>query len=330
MSDDAMIGKGGMSNVDLEMRPHELLSVVCTLGGQSCPLVTADRARELIQKLRTPSCRIRLITDADAVPHYQERTPEDWRGIEPADVLNRKRDLDVLQKLGLAPGSTLRARYAVEWLFKKISTLVNVCCWDTPGWEGCSLARNGAYERVRDAGAGAVVSIPDAAEVAQRNAVAAREIEETDHLYVQAHILMCICCDYNGGQGGSPRKMDELYELRTKMIENPDIPVTLVDDGLCMACGSCDGYDVPSCRCVHQGGLIRNFKKNLDVLQRLGLMPGDTLKARDFYRLLFEKIPSTKLVCSFGDGVVTSHEWTICGGPEGHPGYERTRENPFI
>ena len=330
MSGNEAIGKGGMSSVDMEMRPHELLSVICTVGGQKCPLLTADRARELIEKLRTPSCRIRLITNADAVPHYQERTQHEWQHIDPADVLNRKRDLDVLQKLGLAPGAVVRSRYVVEWLFRKITTLVGVCCWDTLGWEGCPFARNGTYEQMREIGASAVVSIPDAADVARRNALAAKEIETADHLYIQAHILMCICCDYDGGQGGSKRGMDELYELRNKMIDNPDIPVTLVDDGLCMACGSCDGYDIPSRRCVHQGGLIRNFKKNMDTLQKLGLMPGDTLKARDFYRLLFEKIPSTKLICSFGDGIVTSPQWTICGGPEGHPGYERTRKNPFI
>ncbi|MBT4823370.1 MAG: hypothetical protein HON70_47140, partial [Lentisphaerae bacterium] len=310
--------------------PYELLSVICTIGGQTCPLVTPERASELTEVLRTPSCRVRFVTDADAVPHYRTRTPADWAAVDSEAVLNRKRDLDVLQRLGLAPGATVRSRYVVEWLFRKIETLVGVCCWDTAGWEGCPLAGNGTYETVREIGAKAVVSIPDEAEVAQRNAQAAEEIEAADHLYVQAHILMCICCDYDGGRGGSKRGMDELYELRNKMIANPDIPVTLVEDGLCMACGSCDGYDVPSSRCVHQGGLIRNFKKNLDAFQLLGLMPGDTLSAREFYRLLFEKIPSTKLVCSFQDGVVTSPAWTICGGPDGHPGYERTRENPFL
>jgi len=322
---------GGMNEADIEMRPFELLSVVCERGGVTCPLVAADRVRELSAALRHPACRIKFVTNADQVPFYRDRTAADWASIDPEDVFNRKRDLDVLQKLGLAPGSVSRSRFVFEWLFIKIQTLVGLCAYDTANWTGCEHARSGAYERVQETGTRAIVDVIDADEAARRKKIAAEEIAAADHLYIQPHILMCICCRYDGGNhDNGPDHTDEAYELRKKMKSNPDIPVTLVDDGLCMICGSCDGFDRETCRCVHTGGLIRNFKKNLDVLQRLGLMPGATMPARELYKLIFERIPSTRLIAAYGDGVVTSHEWGICGDPEGNPAYERTRDKPFI
>jgi hypothetical protein len=55
-------------------------------------------------------------------------------------------------------------------------------------------------------------------------------------------------------------------------------------------------------------------------------MPGATMPARKLFDLLFERIPSTKLICGYGDGVVRSEEWKICGSPDGNPGYELTRK----
>jgi hypothetical protein len=48
------------------------------------------------------------------------------------------------------------------------------------------------------------------------------------------------------------------------------------------------------------------------------------MKVRELYALLFERIPSTRDVCAYGDGVLTSNEWRICGGPEGNEAYRRT------
>ena len=48
--------------------------------------------------------------------------------------------------------------------------------------------------------------------------------------------------------------------------------------------------------------------------------------AREALDLILERIPSTRGVCGYGDGIVRSEEWRICGGPEGNSGYVRTRE----
>jgi len=58
----------------------------------------------------------------------------------------------------------------------------------------------------------------------------------------------------------------------------------------------------------------------------LGLKYGDVLPARRLYELVFERIPSTKLVCSWIDGEVRGTEWSICSGAEGSERYLKARE----
>jgi hypothetical protein len=77
---------------------------------------------------------------------------------------------------------------------------------------------------------------------------------------------------------------------------------------------------------VHAGGLLRDYKKDLDVLQRIGLMPGDRMNARALLRLIYDRISSTTEVCGYGDGQATSQEWSVCGGPQGNAGYAKARE----
>ena len=62
------------------------------------------------------------------------------------------------------------------------------------------------------------------------------------------------------------------------------------------------------------------------MFQKLGLMPGATLPARELIDLLFGRIPSTRDICGYGDGIVRSEEWAICSDPEGNPGYARARQ----
>jgi hypothetical protein len=149
---------GGLCNAALCIRAHQLLSLVCVLGGAKCPLIESSKARDVLQRLGSdPTTTIRLMSNADEIPHYTKLGPSVKVSQDPQEVLNRKRDLDVLQRLGLTPGDTRRARYLYELLFKRIETLKGICAHDTPGWEGCPLAKSGAYERVRAKGWKAVV-----------------------------------------------------------------------------------------------------------------------------------------------------------------------------
>lgn len=316
----------GLGHAAITLRPPHLLSLVCRLGGADCPLLENQRAEEILSRLkRDPTVTLRLESDADEIPHYCALTPDDYARLDPLEVFNRKRDLDVLQRLGLVPGAIRRARYLVELLFERIATPEGICAYDTPGWEGCALARSGAYESVRARGWAAVVYSRSEEEMrAYRQRNVAR-IENDERLYLRPHHLMCLSCWYAGGQGQGLRPNDTLAEILQRIRRQPDVPITLVE-GCCMACDCCDGFFPENGRCVHPGGLIRDYKKDLDLFQKLGLRPGATLPARELFELLFERITSTREVCGYGDGIVTSEEWRICGGPDGNPGYELTRQ----
>jgi len=284
-----------------------------------------DHAQRVLQEIGTnPAAAITLASDAEVLPHYECLTDEHYAAMGPESVLNRKRDLDVLQRLGLAPGDTRRSRYLYTLLFERIETLDGLCAYDTPGWEGCPIARTGVYESVRGQGWQAMVYVRSPEECAEYRRRNVERIRNGDGLFVRAHHLMCLSCWYGGSGGTEPRPNDTLYEVLERVRREPDVPITLVE-GVCMACDCCDGYHPESGRCVHAGGLIRDYKKDLDVLQRMGLMPGATLPAREAFRLLFERVPSAMDICGYVDGVVRSEEWRICGGAQ-RDGYQKARE----
>ena len=64
------------------IRAHQLLSLVCILGGAKCPLMEAPKARQILQQLGAdPSTAIRLMSNADEIPHYTE-LGEDCQGLD--------------------------------------------------------------------------------------------------------------------------------------------------------------------------------------------------------------------------------------------------------
>jgi hypothetical protein len=317
----------GLCNPAITIRPCQLVSTVCVLGGAGCPLIEPEKVKEITDKLKVdPTTAIRLESNVDEIPRFTKLKPEELSSPDTNEVINKKRDLDVLQRLGLVPGDTRRARYLYELLFARIETPVNLCSYDTPGWKGCELAHSGAYEKIHKKGWQAVVYQRSAGEMAEYRKRNVDDIKSMGKLYVRPHHFMCFSCWYDGGKGQTPRPNDTLFEIWQRIKSNPDIPVTLVE-GTCMACDCCDGFYPPSGRCAHSGGLVRDYKKDLDVFQKMGLMPGATMKARDVFALLFEKVPSTRDICGFGDGIVRSEEWRICSDPQGNPGYANTRRN---
>ncbi|MCD6362369.1 MAG: hypothetical protein J7M38_16040 [Armatimonadetes bacterium] len=316
----------GLSKPRIIIQARQLLGTVCRAGGVDCPLISAEEAASIReQTLADPTVTIQLMSDAEEIPHFRELPDDIYATRDPETVRNRKRDLDVLQRLGLVPGSIRRARYLYEWLFRRIETPWGICAWDTPGWEGCGHARSGAYERMREEGWTAFVYDRPVEERAEWRARSEEEIATGDCIYIRPHHLMCLACGWAGGENDEPRPNDTLWEILQRIRKDPDIPVVLVE-GPCSACDCCDGFHPATGRCTHAGGLIRDYKKDLDCFQRLGLMPGDSLPAREMYALLFERIPSTQLICGYGNDEVTASEWTICGGPGGNAGYVKTRE----
>jgi hypothetical protein len=314
--------KAGLCNPVININPCHLLSLTCIAGGNECPMIRNSKATDIISKLRVdPTIALRLMTDADEVQHYSS----DKKRNKETEMFRRKMDLDVLQRLGLAPGDTRRARYLYELLFSRIETVEGICLNGTGLWEDCSLARKGAYESVRSKGWQSMVYCRPEQEKNAFRENNIRMIENSDELFIRPHHLMCLSCWYGEGKDLKPRKDDTIFEICQRIRKDPDIMITLVE-GTCMVCDCCDGFHPETGRCVHSCGLIRDYKKDLDCFRKMGLMPGSSLKATDMFTLLFENIPSTKDICGYGDGIVRSNEWSVCGGPDGNPGYVKARE----
>ena len=323
--DNPLLLSDGLCNPAVSIRPYQLLSLVCIKGGVACPHMDKALATAILDRLSAdPTTTIRLETHADQIPRFTSLKDKDFSTPDKEDVLNRKRDLEVLRRLGLAPGDTRRARYLYELLFERISTTRNICAYDTPGWEGCKLAAGGAFEKVHEKGWKEIVYLRSDKEREEYRAKNSGHIDKDGRLYVRPHHLMCFSCWYAGGKGQGPRSNDTLFEIWQRIRREPDVPVTFIE-GTCMACDCCDGFHPSNGRCVHSCGLIRDYLKDLTVFQKMGLMPGATLSGKEAFSLLFEKVESTRDVCGYGDGIVTSDEWKICGSPEGNPGYTQTR-----
>jgi hypothetical protein len=93
-----------------------------------------------------------------------------------------------------------------------------------------------------------------------------------------------------------------------------------------MICPPCGKYDPVNKLCVGGRSMaLRDQKKDLDVLQKLGLKYGDTLPARKLLQLLYERIQSTRDICGYGDGEVRAPEWSICSGAVKDDAYQKAQ-----
>jgi len=76
-------------------------------------------------------------------------------------------------------------------------------------------------------------------------------------------------------------------------------------------------------------GGLSNEKRDLDTLKKLGLQFGSTMKARDLFRLIFERIPTTQEVCKRDGNSCPCVWWDGCGESnvkKGNPNYEKGRK----
>ncbi|MBT4503270.1 MAG: hypothetical protein HOC74_36410 [Gemmatimonadetes bacterium] len=307
-----------------EIRPYQLMCIVCRSGD-------ADRDERLdgiLQAVREdPNRPLTLRCNVDSAYRYQnpgreEDSPE-------GDLFNEKRDLDLLQRLGLVPGDTRPAVELFERLFREVPESRGICGYDgvtADHWRGCDRAESGAYERGIAAGLQQIVQARDEEEKGRFKRDSVDAMYRASELAIRPHHLMCMACFHGGREELEPIAEDNLFEAIDIIQKNPDIPVRLVR-GCCEICPPCSRFDAESGLCGGGVGMnLRDQKKDLDVLQLLGLAYGDRLPARRLYGMLFERIPSTRMVCGYGDGVARSAEWSVCRDPKGSEAYARARE----
>lgn len=315
----------------LTVRPYQFLCVVCALGEDDAGPRDA-RLAELLRTIRSdPDMPVALRCNAGDEFHYQDPgtgddTPE---GAE----FNRKRDMDILMRLDLVPGAILPARVLLGRLLKAIPSVTGICGYDTvtsEAWRGCSRAKSGYYEKGHAKGIDAIIPPRSREEMTRDKAQSLEDMYQADAIRIRPHILVCAVAQYGGGTR-PPFEPDNLPEMIQYILKNPDVPITLVTGADWMMCGPCPSRVAESNACVCgsicSGGLY-NEMKDLNVLQAAGLTYGATMKAREMYQLIFERIPKTAGVCALDNDVAELSVWRDgCGRSTAPcPSYEEGRE----
>lgn len=301
----------------IDIRPYQLMCLVCRLGRRDKdPYEHEARLDKIAEEVRRdPGRPLSLRCNVDYAYTYQNPgreydTPE-------GELFNDRRDLVVLQRMGLAPGDTRPARDALRSLVQAVQSTLDVCAFEevsSASWQGCRFGHTGNYERGRDRMEEALLGPRPAAEKARAKSASCRAMAEADTLCIRPHHLMCMTCFHDGRVPDKlePIQEDNLCEAITVCRERPDTPVRLVR-GPCMICPPCSGYDPATSSCVASIAMcLRDQKKDLDALQRLGLEYGDVLPAGELLQRLYDRIPSTRPVCGYGDNVERSPEWRVC------------------
>jgi hypothetical protein len=250
--------------------------------------------REVLRK--HPDTPVTLACHAGALYAYQDSGTQD--DTPESEEFNRKRDLDVLQILGLAPGCTLPARALFKTLLMGVSTVSDLCVYSTvtgPAWKGCPQAATGNYERGYEKGINALIAPRTEEEMAEEKKKSLAALSAAKEVPVRAHILVCAVCQY--GEGLRPGyKEDNLPELMDLILNrNPDLPIKIANVADWMICAPCPGRSPEHNSCTHVwgSGELDSQKRDLDVLQKLGLQFGSVIKAKDLYRLIFERITTS-------------------------------------
>ncbi len=336
-----------------ELCAHHLLCAVCAAASAQkppCGSAVTDAIRQAIRG--NPFVQLKLTADLDlARSHYLDidsdcsaNLPENFHSRRD-DYASRAKDLEVLCRLDIRPNTVHPAIDVLRLLFLKIESLKGICYYDfesSSDWSECEYARTDYYRQTRENGGDkcysldacwdlgedllgcgpySLLPIRTKEEVRKAKAESCKKIEQADRLFIRPHHLMCLMCHYGLGDLETPLDVDNLHEILVKMHKNPDIPVTL-NEGCCMVCDPCPAYDPDRHMCLWI--YTRDQLKDLRVLQKLGLKPGDTLKARELMNLLTERIESTREICGPDVSVPGSYVWSPCSSSESG-NYEKAR-----
>ena len=298
----------------MTLRPYQLLCAVCSLG-RSDSEVADEKTREILEAVRqAPDMPITLRCNVGDVFAYQDigaadDTPE---GAE----FNARRDLEILYRLNLTPGATLPARILFNRMLETIEEVSGICGYPsvTAGsWRGCRKANSGDYERGRGRGIEAIIPARDTNIMKREKAESLAAMYKAEAISVRPHILLCAACQCGGGTR-PPFAEDNLPELIELILKKPDALLRMAPHADWMMCAPCP-YRAPGlCGCVNNKGSggLPNELRDLRVLQKLGLTYGSTVKARDLYKLVFERIPGTLEICRL-DHAKPSAWWSGCG-----------------
>ncbi len=317
----------------LEIRPYQLLCLVCRQGRKNPAAepyfmeAQLDRIQAAVRA--DPTLPLTLRCNTASVFRYQnpgraDDTPE-------GPLYNDLRDLTILQRLGLTPGANRPAIDCFSGIPDAIPACLGVCAYpaqEAPGWPACRYAASGNYERGLAAGLDRIVPQRTESEKQAVKRESAQVVAAAARLRIRPHHLLCMVCFHAGRPAAEidPIPADNLAEAIAAIQRNPELPVELIQ-GPCMICPPCSAYDAPSNLCLGNKSMsLRDEKKDLDTLRRIGLKYGDVRPARELFQRVLDAIRATTEVCGFGDGQERAREWRVCGGAGGKTVYRQARQ----
>ena len=304
-----------------EIRPYQILCFICRLGRKACEQYYFEDELDVLQSLieKNPFCVLKLRCDVESTFRFQN--PGDKLDTPEGKSFNLRRDLTILQRLGLLPGAEVPAIDLLRMITKgkfQIDNIAEICgsaICSAEIWQGCIFAETGNYQK------GFERILPEfvlTRTLAEREACKKRTAKETDEaklLRIRPHHLLCMSCFTGKDRPGEyePILEDNLYEAVENCRNNPDLLIELIA-GPCDICPPCHGYYPENSLCAAAFGMgLRDQKKDLDTLRLLGLDYGAKLTAKELFQLLYERIPDQKAVCAFAGDLESQPAWSICG-----------------
>jgi hypothetical protein len=273
----------------------------------------------------SPDIPVTLRCNAGDVFAYQD--PGTGQDTPEGAEFNMKRDLEILQRIDIAPGTTLPARIVFHRILDRISSVSGICGHPDPAsdaWRGCPVAGTGRYEAAVERGIASIVPPRNDPEMKRDKELSIAAMIAAEAKRVRPHILLCAMCQYGGGTR-PPFPEDNLPELVQLILEKPDLLIEMAPGADWMMCAPCPNRAPGSGSCVNvkgSGGLT-NQLRDLRTLQKLGMQYGSRRKAAPLFRLIFDRIPTTLDICRL-DSPVPSVWWDGCGARTvGNENYEK-------
>lgn len=299
----------------VDICPGDLLCIRCLNGGGDAPCAKEKGLFKLWERFKNnPQTHVTVRTSFDDMG---SRTDMYYT----QNIYDRKRDIDVCRILGIVPGDTRIARDLFEQINREIKDIEEICGGNGGKWQACPVASTGAFAK----GSEGFNKFESTEDMEVRKKASCAEIEKAEVLKVRCHHFLCLFC-YIGGfaDKGYPPVSDNLMEVWKKINENPDIEVEILEGaGGCMVCPPCAGFD-NDYRMCYAGCHLRDRKKDLEVMKRIDVMPGDCLPAKEIIRRVME-LDSNFGICHFDKE--TAYQFKNCGSRET---FDKGREIGFF
>lgn len=340
--------KNDLFDKTIFLRPYQLLCMICSVGGGNTN--TDNEKMQLIKE--NPDLPVTLVCNAGDIFSYQD--PGHADDLHGNVEFNRKRDLEILQRIDLPPGITLPARIILHRMWDRIETVSGICdCSEMNSKKcvGCPLATSEYYKKGREIsllytvpGWNTQLDFSEAdlsktkntlikprtkEERAKEKEESLKAMKETDAIAVRPHILLCAICQYGLGER-PPFETDNLPEMLQFILKNSNAKIRIADAADWMMCAPCPSRNKHgACYNVKGRAGLTSQLRDVRVLQQLELSYGDEINAQELYRLILKRIPSSALICgSISQGVKDPSVWDDeCGHhTESLPEYIKGRE----